>query len=208
MMEGRVVRCINTSENCDTDNYCGLIQMIDKNQSNNATLFTSQHEHPLHNTTTTFLLSDFNDDDDKHTSLKQSPLTKGGDNIERGQQGQCYRDQGTFYSFRICSLIDRRDVPCMGELVRFQPIDNDLLNNKHLHPQNLNLDNYKFIKAGMVVSMKRCLHTRVESVNTKVLVTSSLLPYLFFIYRSYLSYTNKTLKNHLYLKKIEVHCNF
>ena len=149
-----MVRCINSSQNCDTDNYCGLIQLVDKNQSNNATLFSA-----LHDNNTSYLLAEGGEDSgDKATK----PLCRSNDGCS-----------GTFYSFRICSLIDRRDVPSLGELVRFQPIDECVLDGKPLpSPPDLAC---KFKRAGMVVSMKRCLRSRVNTITSEVSVFSIFL---------------------------------
>ena len=148
MLEGKVVRRINSSQNCDTDNYCGLIQLIDKNQSNNATLFSQQE------TSGSFQLPEGADE--------------SGDKVSKSlsRSNDAFRDAGTFYSFRICSLIDRRDVPSLGELVRFQPIDDSILDGKQI-PSFADVG-CRFKRAGMVVLMKRCLHARVDSIGSKV----------------------------------------
>ena len=75
----------------------------------------------------------------------------------------------TLYSFRLSGLIDRRDLPVVGEVVRFQPIKSQGVLSHHGVTSN------RFLLAGMVVSMKRCLYARVESIKGQVRSFRSLV---------------------------------
>ncbi|ESO08921.1 hypothetical protein HELRODRAFT_190661 [Helobdella robusta] len=211
ILEGKVVRCINSLSDCHSNNYFGLIQPLNEKSSSspsssatyNSLVGTSVNSPTTMNgdvsshTTTVAstngvhsasngLSSSSNDSVNTNYNSHQ---TTGNNNSDcsmvsgslqqqqqqtqlqlQQQQQHLFSGTSTLYSFRFCSLIDRRDVPSLGEIVRFQPLrcqqsivgtnnsSSSIVSYQHQQQHD------KFQQAGMVVSVKRCLHARVESI--------------------------------------------